>query len=268
MKLPTNLKHIKIREEVGNPNEASIYIDGPIVQEKQDDYDVSPTGIRDALDSLKGIKTINFHINSPGGDVFSGIAIYNMLKQSKAQINVYIDALAASIASVIAMAGDTIFIPSNSMLMIHNPYTFVCGNANELRKAADDLDQITKVSVTTYLEKARNKLDESTLRELMDDETWLTAEAAVEYGLADQIVDANNAVASFDNQVIEKFKHIPKQLINKSEQKKKDPISKEEKLGLSDSTKQWLEDLKNTVKAEREARVLQLEQLRKEPING
>ena len=102
----------------------------------------------------------------------------------------------------------------------------------------------------------------------MDNETWLTAEAAVEYGLADQIVAANNAVASLDNQVIEKFKHVPKQLINKTEQKKKDSIPKEEESSLSDSTKQWLEDLKNTVKAEREARVLQLEQLRKEPING
>ncbi|WP_413770427.1 head maturation protease, ClpP-related, partial [Vibrio vulnificus] len=80
-------------------------------------------GFRDSLKQLGDVETNNLHINSPGGSVFEGIAIYNMLKNNPAQINVYVDALAASIASVIAMSGDNIFMPSNSMLMIHNPWT-------------------------------------------------------------------------------------------------------------------------------------------------
>lgn len=136
-----------------------------------------------------------------------------MLKQNKAKVNIYIDALAASIASVIAMSGDAIFMPSNSMMMIHNPYTIAVGNANELRKAADDLDQITKASVASYLAKAGDKLDKDSLKELMDNETWLTADEAVNYGLADEVLEPNQAVASLDNPFAKKFKHLPKQLL-------------------------------------------------------
>ena len=107
-----------------------MYIDGEIVTDEWKDSDTSAAGFRDALKSLGDVKEINLHINSPGGSVFEGIAIYNMLKQNKAKVNIYVDALAASIASVIAMSGDTIFMPSNSMMMIHNPYTVAFGNAN------------------------------------------------------------------------------------------------------------------------------------------
>lgn len=152
-----------------------MYIDGEIVTDEYYDTDTSAAGFRDALKDLGDVKTINLHINSPGGSVFEGIAIYNMLKQNKAHINVYVDGLAASIASVIAMSGDAIFMPSNSMLMIHNPWTMAIGNASELRKQADDLDKITESSIQTYLNTAGDKLDEATLRQLMDNETWLTA---------------------------------------------------------------------------------------------
>ena len=126
-----------------------MYIDGEIVTDEYYDTDTSAAGFRDALKDLGDVKTINLHINSPGGSVFEGIAIYNMLKQNKAHINVYVDGLAASIASVIAMSGDAIFMPSNSMLMIHNPWTMAIGNASELRKQADDLDKITESSIQT-----------------------------------------------------------------------------------------------------------------------
>lgn len=190
-----------------------MYIDGAIVSDEYDDTDTSASGFRDALKSLGDINVINLHINSPGGSVFQGIAIYNMLKQNKAKVNVFIDGVAASIASVIAMSGDAIFMPSNSMMMIHNPYTEAVGNADELRKAASDMDQITKASVETYLEKAGDKLDEKTLRELMDAETWLTAQQAVDYGLADEILEPNKAVASLNSPFAKGFKHIPKQLL-------------------------------------------------------
>lgn len=204
-----------------------MYIDGEIVTDEWEDSDTSAAGFRDALKSLGNVKEINLHINSPGGSVFEGIAIYNMLKQNKAKVNVYVDALAASIASVIAMSGDAIFMPSNSMMMIHNPYTVAVGNANELRKAADDMDQITKASVASYLAKAGDKLDEDTLKDLMDNETWLTAQEAVDYGLADEVLEPNKTVASLDNPFAKKFKHLPVQLLKQETPKPEDKSDSE-----------------------------------------
>ena len=194
-----------------------MYIDGEIVTDEYEDTDTSAAGFRNALKSLGDVKSINLHINSPGGSVFEGIAIYNMLKQNSARINVYIDGLAASIASVIAMSGDAIFMPSNSMMMVHNPWVMAIGNASELRKQADDLDQITKSSVQTYLAKAGDKLDEKTLTQLMDDETWLTAQEAVDYGLADEVLEPNKAVASINKQFVSRYRHVPEQLIKQAE---------------------------------------------------
>ena len=194
-----------------------MYIDGEIVTDEYEDTDTSAAGFRNALKSLGDVKSINLHINSPGGSVFEGIAIYNMLKQNSARINVYIDGLAASIASVIAMSGDAIFMPSNSMMMVHNPWVMAIGNASELRKQADDLDQITKSSVQTYLAKAGDKLDEKTLTQLMDDETWLTAQEAVDYGLADEVMEPNKAVASINKQFVSRYRHVPEQLIKQAE---------------------------------------------------
>ncbi|ATU71373.1 Clp protease ClpP [Levilactobacillus brevis] len=194
------------------PQTADMYIDGEIVSDEFYDSDTSAAGFRDALKQAGNVKTINLHINSPGGSVFEGIAITNMLKQNNAKVNVYVDGLAASIASVIAMSGDTIFMPKNAMMMIHNPWTMAVGNATELRKQADDLDQITKSSVQTYLEKAGDKLDEATLKQLMDDETWLTADESVGYGLADEVLEANQVAAAIKSDLMEKYHHVPKQL--------------------------------------------------------
>lgn len=196
-----------------SPKEAQINIDGEIVTQKWDDADTSAASFRNDLNSLGDIDVINMHINSPGGSVFDGISIFNQLKQNKANINVYIDGLAASIASVIAMSGDTIFMPENSMLMIHNPWTMVAGNAKELRKQADDLDHIAESCVTTYLGKSNGKLDEDKLRQLLDDETWLTAQEAVDYGLADEILPANQMAASINKDFKNVYKNIPSSLL-------------------------------------------------------
>ncbi|MCD7133307.1 head maturation protease, ClpP-related [Limosilactobacillus balticus] len=209
-------EYLTIKQESKNTT-PEMYIDGEIVTDEYEDTDTSAAGFRNALKSLGDVKNINLHINSPGGSVFEGIAIYNMLKQNSARINVYIDGLAASIASVIAMSGDAIFMPSNSMMMVHNPWVMAIGNANELRKQADDLDQITKSSVQTYLAKAGDKLDEKTLTQLMDDETWLTAQEAVDYGLADEVIEPNKAVASINKQFVSRYRHVPEQLIKQAE---------------------------------------------------
>lgn len=211
-------KYLTIKQE-STTKTPEMYIYGEIVTDEWEDSDTSAAGFRDALKSLGDVKSINLHINSPGGSVFEGITIYNMLKQNSAHINVYVDGLAASIASVIAMSGDTIFMPANAMMMIHNPWTIVSGNANDLRKQADALDQITKSSVQTYLAKAGDKLDEQTLTQLMDDETWLTAQEAVDYGLADEVMEANQAAASISKRFIERYSHVPEQLIKQAEHK-------------------------------------------------
>ena len=103
------------------------------------------------------------------------------------------------------------------MMMVHNPWVMAIGNASELRKQADDLDQITKSSVQTYLAKAGDKLDEKTLTQLMDDETWLTAQEAVDYGLADEVMEPNKAVASINKQFVSRYRHVPEQLIKQAE---------------------------------------------------
>lgn len=205
-------KYLTIKQEA-TTSSADINIDGEIVTDEYYDSDTSAAGFRDGLKSIGDVKTINLHINSPGGSVFEGIAIHNMLKQNKATVNVYVDGLAASIASVIAMSGDTIYMPKNAMLMIHNPWTLAMGNAKDLRKQADELDTIAKSSVTTYLAKAGDKLDEATLIQLLDDETWLTAEESVQYGLADQVLASNQVAASLSPDFVDKYRHVPKQLL-------------------------------------------------------
>ena len=214
----TTPKYLTVKQEAKNGS-AEMYIDGDIVTDEWEDSDTSAAGFRDALKSLGDVKNINLHINSPGGSVFEGIAIYNMLKQNPAHVNVYVDGLAASIASVIAMSGDAIFMPSNAMMMIHNPWTMAVGNAEELRKQADGLDQITKSSVQTYLAKAGDKLDEDKLKELMDNETWLTSQEAVDYGLADEVLSANQAAASIDKWFAQRYRHVPEQLIKEANPK-------------------------------------------------
>lgn len=237
-------KYLTVKQE-SKPNTASMYIDGEIVTDEYYDTDTSAAGFRDALKDLGDVKTINLHINSPGGSVFEGIAIYNMLKQNKAHVNVYVDGLAASIASVIAMSGDAIFMPSNSMLMIHNPWTMAVGNASELRKQADDLDKITESSIQTYLNQAGDKLDEETLRQLMDDETWLTAKEAVDYGLATEVIEANKAAASISKNFAQRYRHVPERLIQAS-QKKQEIKEREDDQELR---KQLLERYQNNLKA-------------------
>lgn len=192
---------------------ADIFIYGDITRYEWDDSDTSASGFKEELDALGDVSTINLYINSPGGSVFEGVAIHNMLKRHKAKINVYVDALAASIASVIAMAGDTIHMYKNSMLMIHNPWTFTWGNSSELRKMADDLDRIGNSSKQTYLQKAGDKLTDEKLQEMLDAETWLSADEALEYGLCDVVLEANEMVASVSEDLFEKYKNVPKSLV-------------------------------------------------------
>ena len=121
--------------------------------------------------------------------MFEGTAIYNQLRRHQAQVTVYIDGFACSVASVVAMAGDRVVMPRNAMMMIHNAYLYAVGNAEELRKAADDLDIINRGNRQAYLQKAGEKLSEETLIAMLDAETWLTAEECIRLGLADEYAE-------------------------------------------------------------------------------
>lgn len=144
---------------------------------------------REELAKYPNASRIDIYINSYGGSVFEGTAIYNQLKRHPARKVVHVDGFACSIASVIAMAGDEVIMPRNTLMMIHNVWLSAVGNSAELRKAADDLDVINAASRQAYLQKAGDKLPEDKLAEMMDAETWLTAEQCVEYGLADRLAD-------------------------------------------------------------------------------
>lgn len=198
-----------------------LYIYGDIVRYRWDDNDTSAQSFKKDLDALGDIHTLNLYINSPGGSVFEGVAIHNILKRHKAKINVYVDALAASIASVIAMAGDTITMPSNAMMMIHNPWTITWGNAAELRKTADDLDRIGLSMRQTYLDRAGNKLTEDKLIEMLDAETWLSAEECQELGFCDVVSEENQSAACISEELFSQYKNVPDAL--KSQRSGKPP---------------------------------------------
>lgn len=153
------------------------------------DSENSANHFRELLSEHPEVTQINLYINSYGGSVFEGTAIYNQLKRHPAHKTAYIDGFACSIASVIAMAADEVVMPRNALMMIHNMWLCACGSAAELRKAADDLDVINAAGRGSYLAKAGDKLDEADLVEMMDAETWLTAERCIELGLADRLAD-------------------------------------------------------------------------------
>jgi len=162
------------------------------------------------IKEIGSVDRILLHINSPGGEVSDGVAIYNVLRQHKARKIVHVDALAASIASVIAMAGDEIHMADNALMMIHNAWGLSMGYAEDMRKTADILDKFDGTIVATY--QKRTKLDESKIKELMASETWMNAQEAVDYGFADDVTDALEIAAHFDLSKF-KYRNIPERMV-------------------------------------------------------
>ena len=153
---------------------------GASAERKTESLDVTKA----LADMPKSVQHINVHINSYGGEVAEGLAIYNVLKSHPAQVTTFCEGFACSIASVVFMAGDERIMRESSMLMIHNPSNYARGTSDELRKAADDLDAIRETSIAAYMSHATCSREE--LIALMDAETWLTPERSVELGLATQ----------------------------------------------------------------------------------
>ena len=156
------------------------------------------------LTALGKVDSISLRINSPGGDVFDGFAIYNQLKQHPATVVVSVDGLAASIASIIAMAGDSIKIAANAMMMIHDPQGVAVGDAGEMNRVAALLQTVKGNLADTYA--ARTAQSKADIEAWMADETWLTAEEAVRYGFADATTSEVAMSATFD---LGAFRNLP-----------------------------------------------------------
>jgi ATP-dependent Clp protease protease subunit len=170
---------------------------------------MSAKQFNDELNKLGKVDTVNLRINSPGGSVFDGVAIYNALKRHPARIEVDVDGIAASIASVIAMAGDEVRMAANSMMMIHDPHGFTAGGSSDMRKTADLLDQIKNVISDTYAKRTGQPT--AKLEQMMSDETWLTAAEAEDMGFADNITAEQRIAACYDFD-FSNFKHAPSSL--------------------------------------------------------
>lgn len=170
-------------------NVAELNIFGDITSFPWLESDVSAYNLSKQLAELSDVTQINVNINSYGGEVMEGLAIYNALKRHSAHVTTYCNGSACSIASVIFMAGDERIMCSPSFLMIHDAWTYAAGNADALRKQADDLDVITSASVTAYMEHVN--ITEEKLRELMKGETWLTHKEALEMGFATAIEESS-----------------------------------------------------------------------------
>lgn len=199
-----------------NGKSADVFIYGEITKYAWEEYgEVSSITFKNELDELgDSIETINLYINSPGGSVFETMAIIAMLQRHPAKVISYIDGIGASCASVLPMISDKIIMYANSMLMVHNAWTYASGNADQLRKAADDIERINQSMVQHYLTRGGDKLDADVLKQLLDAETWLSAEEAIEYGLCDEIIPANNAAACLDEKWMKQYKNVPQQLVN------------------------------------------------------
>lgn len=215
----------ELKQRAEDAGTLELYIYGDVEGDSQNFWtgevirsETSAKALRDALAEYPDAKEIAIYINSAGGSVTEGTAIYNQLKRHSAHKTVYVDGFACSIASVIAMAGDTVIMPRNTMMMIHNMSMGIYGNAAELRKAADDLDAINEAGMAAYLQKAGEKLDAGKLKEMYDAETWLTAAQCIELGLADEFAekdaDMSNAadIVQKANLALEQRIHVQKSL--------------------------------------------------------
>ena len=197
------------------------------------------------IEEIKSFKDspMNLHINCVGGDVFDGMAIYNVIKKRTAKTTVYIEGIAASMGSVIALAADSVVMAENSLFMIHNAWGGAMGEAKEMKKTAKLLDKISGEIADIYVKKTKLPYDK--VKEMMDEETWLNAEEALELGFIDSISDAIKVAAKYD---VSKFKNIT----NKEIKNKLSINIKSKK--MTDELKTWfngkVEDIIARVKSE------------------
>jgi ATP-dependent protease ClpP protease subunit len=180
---------------------------------------ITASAVSDAIAQAGEHDCIALRINSPGGDAFEGVAIYNLLKNNAKPVNVYVDGLAASAASIVAMSGDTINMGTGSMMMIHPAQGMAMGNAKEVRDFADTLDKVTDSIAEIYV--ARTKNSKKSVTEMMDAETWMSGKDAVKNGFATAVSPNNRVENRFDLSAFP-YKNVPAELKNEAKTKEVD----------------------------------------------
>lgn len=207
------IRKTEISGENGKKKRAELYIYGTIVSDgwKWNDTDVCPGDIRDFLKEIEDAEDLDIYINSPGGSVFAGMAIYNILKRFKGFKTVRVDGIAASMASIITLVGDRIIIPANAYYMIHKAWSWVIGNADDFRKEAETLEKIDEGALNVYKAHLRDGVDIETIRQMVADETWLTGEEAAQY-FDIEVEEANQAAACVDPEMFARYKNVPDKL--------------------------------------------------------
>ena len=196
-------------------------------------YGVTAKGFLAELGALPDGVPIDLRINSPGGSVFDAVAIYNALKRHAGEITVWIDGIAASAASYIAMAGDSIVMPENAFLMIHDPSGLVMGTAEDMRATAEALDKVKGSLIQGYATKSGKSDDE--IATLMAAETWLDAKDALDLGFIDRIAAPVKLAASFD---VARFRNAPPELLGVAGEPDEPTVSEPQTEGVEDANTQ------------------------------
>lgn len=204
-----------------NEDSAELYIYGDITSYKRYEEDVCCYDLAKELTALEG-KNLTVRLNSYGGEVAQGLAIYNLLKSYSGEVTTLCDGFACSAASVVFMAGTKRIMPRSSLLMIHNAWTWASGDADDLRKAADDLEKITQPSVEIYT--SVSNLDADEIKSMMDAETWIDADEALDFGFATEISE-EAAMQSLEDGILAKTVFKNKQLEKRiKELEKAEPV--------------------------------------------
>lgn len=217
----------KNQESESGAPERVLELYGTIAEESWFDDDVTPKMFKDEL--LSGSGPVTIWINSPGGDCIAASQIYSMLMDYKGEVTVKIDGIAASAASVIAMAGTKVLMAPTALLMIHNPMTMAMGDAGDMQKAIAMLDEVKQSIINAY--EIKSGLSRNKLSKLMDEETWMNANRAIELGLADGLLEDEKKAPKEDVSFDFSRKAVNQALINKIAVK-----AKQEKTGRSIDT--------------------------------
>jgi ATP-dependent Clp protease protease subunit len=205
-----------VNQETQEPvTERTLFLNGTIAEESWFDDDVTPELFREELNSGSGDITV--WINSPGGDCVAAAQIYNMLMDYKGNVTVKIDGIAASAASVIAMAGTTVLMAPTALMMIHNPATMAFGDHNEMQKAIEMLSEVKESIINAY--ELKTGLSRAKLDHIMEDETWMNAKKAIELNFADGMLEDEKSEALDISAYAFSSKQVENALLNKLTEK-------------------------------------------------
>ena len=227
------MKYYTIRNQADDEGSAEVLLYGDIGE----GFFTEGIGAKQFAEDLKAlgpIKNLSIRINSPGGSVFEGLALFNTLERHPAKKTVTVDGLAASIASLVCMCGDVIRMPQNALMMVHDPFALVMGNAKDMEKMAETLVKIKGCLISAYTKKSG--LSDKEVSDLMSDETWMTANEAVEWGFADEVAEPMRMAASM-NFDLSAYKKAPKNLFSKKGKNDMDEHEKFEKRNESEKTR-------------------------------